>query len=310
MFLNSDIICSVIKMQLQEALQEYIHHISVVEQLAKASINSYKQDLNAYLAYVQQNDITSIEMIDYRLIQDFLQSLHNARKNTSLNHMISSIHGFHHFITNRFEISDPSIHIRTMKTQKKLPTYFNVNDIQKLLDSFDEAPIHIMEKALMELLYGCGLRVSECCELSINQIHLDQGFIRVIGKGDKERMIPMHHTCIISIRRYLDEVRTSFDIKHENNLFIKANGKGISRQYVHTLIKHKLLELNMDERLSAHSFRHSFATHLLDGGADLRSVQELLGHSDIATTQIYTHIQNKRLKDAYLQFHPKAKKDH
>lgn len=304
-------------MQITEALEDYLHYISAVDQKSMATIDSYQSDLKEYIAFLAKAEIHDMKDISYQDIQDFLTYLNSdqcdeqdvlvpARKGSSINHMITSIHMFHRYISMTFpNILDPAMHIRTKKTPQHLPNYFNVKDIETLLDSFGHTDQDLYEKAIVELLYGCGLRVSECCNLLLNQTHLDQGFLRVIGKGDKERMIPMHHRCVRALRDYL-EIRSLWERKRNPFVFINKRGNPLTRQYVHTLIKEKLQELHLNEQLSAHSFRHSFASHLLDGGADLRVVQELLGHSDIATTQIYTHVQNKRLQNAYTAFHPRA----
>lgn len=298
------------KMKLQEAYENYIHYITSVDQKSLQTIEAYKRDLIQYIMYLQNQKIENIEHVDYAIIQDFLDFQSQHKKASSMNRMISTIHTFHHYLHYMYpDILDPSIHVKSKRGSKKLPLYFNVQDIQKLLDSFqDETSIEIFQHAILEVLYGCGLRVSELCSLKINDLKLEQGFLRCIGKGNKERMIPLHQRMIMILRRYISEVRMVFMKQASVYVFINKDGNPLNRQYVHHLIKQKLIELNLPIELSAHSFRHSFASHLLDGGADLRVVQELLGHSDIATTQIYTHIQTKRLKEAYASFHPKSKK--
>ncbi|MEG0361123.1 MAG: tyrosine-type recombinase/integrase [Longicatena sp.] len=308
-------------MLVKDAIEDYITYISLIDQKAKASITSYQTDLICYKKFLESQHCLLMEDISYSILQDFLahlridqkdeakQKVIHAKASNSINHMITSLHMFHRYITMKYpQILDPAQHIHTKKTQHHLPMYFNVHDMEMLLDSFGTSEQDYFEKAILELLYGCGLRVSECCDLTLNQTHLDQGFLRVIGKGDKERMVPMHTSCVTTLREYIVNVRKIWEKKRSPYVFINQRGNTLTRQYVHTLIKRKLKELNLDERYSAHSFRHSFATHLLDGGADLRVVQELLGHRDIATTQIYTHVQNKRLQSAYASFHPRAHK--
>lgn len=297
-------------MDLLEAKEDYIHYISVVDVKSLATISSYQRDLKAYCTYLQSRQITKVEDITYDLLQDFLAIQSDRKKASSVNHLIVVLHMFHGYVSmNHPEIDDISQHVHGRRTGRKLPAYFNVSDIERLLDSFDDSDEGVFHKALLEVLYGCGLRVSELCQLTLNQVHLEHGFLRVIGKGDKERMIPMHERSVTALKNYLNLVRGSWVRKRSPYVFLNARGHVVTRQYVHLLIKKQLQLLQMDERLSAHSFRHSFASHLLDGGADLRVVQELLGHSDISTTQIYTHIQNKKIKDAYASFHPKAKED-
>lgn len=293
----------------QDAIHDYLHHISVVEQKAVTSVQAYERDLRIYQAFLNQRQLLHIADISYLDVQDFISEQRQVKKSNSVNRMISTLHNFHHFISYTYPNEpDPSVFAKSKKDGQKLPKYFNEHDILIMLDDFGNSDQELFEHAILELLYSCGLRVSECCNLTMNQLHLDQGFLRVIGKGDKERMIPIHERAVTVLRDYLELVRPHWQKKRLPNVFINHLGHPLTRQYVHTLIKQKLKKLNLDESLSAHSFRHSFATHLLDGGADLRVVQELLGHSDIKTTQIYTHIQNKRLKEAYASFHPRADK--
>lgn len=296
-------------MRIEEAMEDYIHYISVVDQKAVTSIRSYKKDLEIYRDFLNEAGISCMEDITYTILQDFLTLQHQQKKNSTINRMIATLHNFHHYISFTYPaIEDASVHLHSRKSGEKLPRYFNETQIEKLLNSFGSSDMDIFHHAILELLYSCGLRVSEVCHITLNQIHLEQGFLRVIGKGNKERMIPMHKRAILALREYLELVRPKWEKKRLPYVFINRLGHALNREYVHILIKKKLKEQGLDERLSAHSFRHSFATHLLDGGADLRVVQELLGHSDIKTTQIYTHIQNKRLKDAYTKFHPRSVK--
>ncbi len=295
-------------MQIRDAIEDYLHHIRVVDQKAITSIQAYTRDLRIYESFLTVRELHQINDISYADIQDFIQEQRKVKKSNSVNRMISTLHNFHHYITFTYpKENDPSLFIHSKKDGRKLPRYFNEHDIIQLLDSFGNNDQELFEHAMLELLYSCGLRVSELCSLTMNQLHLEQGFLRVIGKGDKERMIPIHQRAIHIVRDYVTTVRSKWQKKRMPNVFLNHLGNAVSRQYVHRLIKTKLAEMNLDESLSAHSFRHSFATHLLDGGADLRVVQELLGHSDIKTTQIYTHVQNKRLKEAYASFHPRSK---
>lgn len=300
-------------MIISEAVTEYIRYIQTVERKAKATVQSYKQDLSLYQNWLLSHHINDVEDILPQDIQTFLSALEEGKdgetkhQRNSVNHMLTSIHMFHRFLcVHNPNLIDPSLPLRGGKKQKHLPLYFNENDILKLLESFTNEPIEILYRAILELMYGCGLRVSEVCELQKSQVFLEQGYLRVIGKGDKERMVPMHDTCIHILRTYQTEIRPLWNKKNIHRFFINQRGNALTRQYIHTFLKKRLHILGLDERLSAHSLRHSFASHLLDGGADLRVVQELLGHSDITTTQIYTHIQNKRLQEVIDHYHPRG----
>ena len=298
-------------MQIKDALEDYMHYLQVVENKALSSVSSYRCELKQYLGFLNSKNVDEMNDIDDLLIEEFLSLQQQNKTNTSINHMITTLRMFHRYISMSYPaIHDPTLHIKSRKTARKLPAFFNTADIERLLDSFSNSDNDLFHKAMLEILYGCGLRVIELCSLRLNQTHLEQGYLRVIGKGDKERMVPMNQRSVKALSLYLEFVRPSWVKNRNSYVFITKSGHMVSRQYVHTLIKQKLQELGLDERLSAHSFRHSFASHLLDGGADLRSLQELLGHSDISTTQIYTHVQTKRLKEAYASFHPKAKEEH
>ncbi|MDE6475681.1 MAG: tyrosine-type recombinase/integrase [Erysipelotrichaceae bacterium] len=296
-------------MQITDAMEDYMHYIKVIDQKALTTIRSYEYQLQLYVSYLKAKGIHKMQEITYEDIQTFLKEQGEIKKKASVNHITSLIRNFHRFISYTYDhIPNPSMYIRNTKVPRTLPHYFNMEDMQTLFQSFTDSDIDIFHRAILEVLYGCGLRISELCSLTLHQIHLEQRFIRCIGKGDKERMIPIHKRAVKALEIYLHTLRVKWGQK-SIYVFIDHKGKQVTRQYVHTMIKKRLADLGLNQELSAHSFRHSFASHLLDGGADLRVVQELLGHADIATTQIYTHIQNKRLKLAYEKAHPRVKKE-
>lgn len=296
-------------MTLDEALKEYMYNIQVIDQKSIATIESYQRELTHYVNYMKSEELINVEDISYSDIEEFLQVEAETKMSSSINHMITTLRMFHQYISVNFrDLPNPTVFLKTNKKSRVLPNFFSETQMNTILDSFGDTPEDILHHTMLETLYGCGLRVSELCNLQVNQLHIEQGFLRVIGKGDKERMVPINDKVQSSLNTYMKSVRPSINIHHYAFVFIKMNGEVMTRQYVHTLVKSKVSEFGYDSKLSAHSFRHSFASHLLDGGADLRVVQELLGHSDISTTQIYTHIQTKRLKEAYSSFHPKAKK--
>lgn len=296
-------------MRMQDALEAYQYHITYVEMKSKRTIDSYMRELKHYIAYMKQFG-EGMDTITYGRISDYLDECAVTKKAASINHIITVIRTFHHYLTfMNPDLADPTLFLKNMKSGRKLPRYLNEQDIAKLLASFDNSDEGVFEKALFEALYGCGMRVSELCSLKLNQLHLSQSFIRCIGKGDKERMLPINQSAIAALEAYLHLVRGNWEKKRSPYVFINHLGHPLNRQYVHRLIKEKLAQLGLSSALSAHSFRHSYATHLLNGGADLRVVQELLGHSDIATTQIYTHVQDQRLKAVYDAAHPRANKE-
>lgn len=287
-------------MKLHEAYEDYKIYLSVIERKSNQTIDAYLSDLKFYLTYLEQNEISDFEKISTMDIDSFLNDFASNHSSSSCNRCIASIHGFHKYISsNHKNIKDPSLLIRSMSTSRHLPNYCSIEEIKTIFDSFGDDEQEIYKKTLLVVLYTCGLRVSELCSLQLNDVHLQEGILKVKGKGDKERVVPVSDYCIQQMNMYIDNVRNTWDIHHLSNFFVNKFGKVCTRQYVHNVIKTKVDELGLSPNISAHSFRHSFASHLLDGNADLRIVQELLGHSDIQTTQIYTHIQNKRLRSVY-----------
>lgn len=287
-------------MDLHEALSDYKLNLSLVENKSKKTIEAYMSDLTHYIDYLNQKNINNVEEITILTVDNYLNSLTKEYSSNSINRVLASVRSFHKFISlNHESIKDPTLYIHTHKHNEHLPIYASVQDLKVLFDSFSNSDIDIYHKTILLTLYSCGLRVSELCSLKRNDVHLSEKILKVTGKGDKERIIPIVDACVQQMELYLNLVRKNWQKKTLPNFFINQYGRVLTRQYVHNLIKKKCEECNLNPNLSAHGFRHSFASHLLDGNADLRIVQELLGHSDIQTTQIYTHIQNKRLVNAY-----------
>ena len=287
-------------MDLHEALSDYKLNLSLVENKSKKTIEAYMSDLTHYIAYLNQKNINNVEEITILTVDNYLNSLTKEYSSNSINRVLASVRSFHKFISlNHESIKDPTLYIHTHKHNEHLPIYASVQDLKVLFDSFSNSDIDIYHKTILLTLYSCGLRVSELCSLKRNDVHLSEKILKVTGKGDKERIIPIVDACVQQMELYLNLVRKNWQKKTLPNFFINQYGRVLTRQYVHKQKKKKCEECNLNPNLSAHSFRHSFASHLLDGNADLRIVQELLGHSDIQTTQIYTHIQNKRLVNAY-----------
>ncbi len=287
-------------MLVNEAIENYLNYIQVIDQKSRQTCASYRTELEDYGKYLDTIKIKQIDDVTYQIIENFLQDKAAVNASSTINHKISTLRGFHKYLSYNFNLVNPTIYLKSNRSGKRLPIFMNEVDMQKFLNSFGSSEEGIFERTLLETMYGCGLRVSEVCALCVNQIHLNQGYLRVIGKGDKERMIPLSDNVVALLDYYLNNIRIKRNINRLPNTFITKQGKILNRQHVHLIIKNKIRELGLNEKISAHTLRHSYATHLINGGADLRSVQELLGHADITTTQIYTHIQTKRLKDAYL----------
>ena len=297
-------------MEIKEAIHDYIYHIKLVDQKALTTISSYESDLQKYYNYLLQNKIKHVEDIDYDTIQSFLLELSVTLQSSTVNRYIVSIRNFHNFVSEQNDkILNPTIFIKSSKLKKYLPNVLNQDEVNTILN-YQEAKQDdsIYHQCILELLYGCGLRVSELCDLTMIQLHLKEQIIKVRGKGDKERLVPLNTTAVNVLEFYITTIRKDWNKRKLSYVFVNHLGNRLTRQYVDVMIRKRANAVGINKKVSAHSFRHSFASHLLDGDADLRVVQELLGHSDISTTQIYTHVQTKRLKSVYLNSHPRSKR--
>ncbi|MBR2066655.1 MAG: tyrosine-type recombinase/integrase, partial [Solobacterium sp.] len=240
-------------------------------------------------------------------IEDFIHAQAKTKAQNSLVRMAASIRSFHHYLAFMYNEEDPSLNLSVNKGIKSLPIFCTVDEIKQLMTSFDDQkPLEMMQHCLLEMIYACGLRVSEVCNLTINRIDLDTGKLRVLGKGDKERIIPIPKASIPLFKEYRDVTRPILVKKKNTYFFINRLGNPITPRSIEYLLEHKCSELGFKKHITPHKLRHSYATHMLQGGADLRSIQEILGHSNISTTEIYTHIENKQLFDTYEQYHPKG----
>lgn len=296
-------------MEKLEALDIYIHDIAVNQQLALTTINSYKNQLEKYFKFLDELEIIEVNNIDHNVIIDYIDEISDDSASTTVVHALSVIKNFHQFISMHYpQIKNPTIKIKVKKTSQVLPTLINDEDLELIFNSFEDSPKEVYYNAIFELLYSCGLRVSELCNLKLNDISFENKIIKVKGKGSKERIVPVSDIALEKLQNYLN-YRRSYNIHNLNYILINSLGNKLTRQYVWTKLKEILLVNNITSDYSPHSFRHTYATHLLDGGADLRYVQELLGHADIATTQIYVHLQNKRIKNDYDKYFPRGKKE-
>lgn len=295
---------------LQFALQDYLHFLKVERQLAENTISSYKRDLTAYISWLS-NNLAPADTIDQQLITNYLHLLKEQGKSSrTISRHISSIRSFHQFmLRDKVTDTDPTVHLELPKLEKKLPRVLSVSNIDKLIKAVGTStPQSIRDTAILELLYGTGMRVSELIGMDADDINLTMGFVRVFGKGSKERIIPLGSTAVKACTSYLKDVRPEFVSSgaSKDALFLNARGGRLTRQSIWSLLQDVSKNAGLTQKLTPHMLRHSFATHLVENGADLRAVQEMLGHADISTTQIYTHVSRTRLKDVYSQFHPRA----
>lgn len=297
---------------MEDRLDDFIHFLVVEKGLSKNTIVSYKRDLNSYITYLknveQLGDLNSVQRPQ---IVHFLSHLKDTGKSSkTLARHIASIRAFHHFLLREKAVDhDPTVHIESPQHERSLPKVLSMEEVETLLDS-PTLTDHFgyRDKAMLEMLYATGIRVSELIGLKIADVHLTMGFVRCMGKGSKERIIPIGKTASDAIEQYLEKGRPELVSKkhRDESLFLNHHGKGLSRQGFWKILKRLAMEAGIEKELTPHTMRHSFATHLLENGADLRAVQEMLGHADISTTQIYTHVTKTRLKDVYTKFHPRA----
>lgn len=284
-----------------ELITKYIDYLQYERKLSKNTINSYKNDLNDYNLFFNGN----IKNNKYKDIEKYLNSIQNLNTR-SIAHRITVINSFYNFLVDDKKINEnPCTNITSPKLPKKLPNYLTEEEVNELLDINLLTPYDYRNKAMLELLYGTGLRISELINLKINDIDIHNCFIRVFGKGKKERIVPISDIVIKYLEIYLNEYRNLIlKNKISDYLFISNAGTNISRQGFFKILKQECKKSGIEKNVSPHVLRHSFATHLLKHGADLRVIQELLGHEDISTTQIYAHLVNEKLKDDYKN-HPR-----
>ena len=296
----------------QEALAEYIIYLKIERGLSANTVTSYKRDIEKYLTFLTEKKITQLDEVSRFEILDFLQTLRQSgAADNSIIRMVSSLRKFHQYLKRESIVSDdPMQLIDTPKKASTLPKAISPQAIEQLLEAPDTTtPLGVRDRTILELMYATGLRISELVNLKLSDMHLTMGFIQTMGKGEKERIIPLGEIASQWLDHYLDGARVYLQdqsVETSEYVFLNSRGKGLSRQGVWKKVKQLALEAGIDQNVTPHTLRHSFATHLLENGADLRMVQELLGHADISTTQIYTHITKTRLKQVYSDYHPRA----
>lgn len=298
-------------MKQQDALEDFFHFIQVERGLAENTLISYKRDLMHYADHIKNKCfIEDWNNVHRKQIMSFLVLLQQEGKSAStIARAISSIRSFHQFlIREQLVQQDASIHIETPKKERQLPGTLSMEEVDRLLEIKGNEPLDIRNKAMIEMLYATGLRVSEIIDLQLSDMHLTMGFIRCVGKGNKERIVPLGDIATEAVERYVQRERRILmkQKKTHKHVFVNHHGRPLSRQGFWKVLRTIATEAGFTKQITPHTLRHSFATHLLENGADLRAVQEMLGHSDISTTQIYTHVTNKRLKEMYTEFHPRA----
>ncbi|MEC4686668.1 MAG: site-specific tyrosine recombinase XerD [Nitrospirota bacterium] len=287
-------------------LEGFLTYLSVERGRAANTVISYERDLKKF-SFFLQNEAKGFITFDKGEIINFISLLRNEDyTSASIARMLSAIRSFcRYLILEKLRSEDPSENLQTPARWERLPKAISVDDVQRLLEAIEGGELALRDLAMLELMYASGLRVSELVNLRVEDVNLEAGFVRVIGKGSRERVVPVSEQTIDNIRKYIKQLRTSLlKGKESPYLFISRRGTSLTRQRFWQTIKGYGRRVGI--KVSPHVIRHSFATHLLEGGADLRSIQKMLGHSDISTTQIYTKVTSDRLKKVYEKYHPRA----
>lgn len=300
-------------MRAAEALDLFKSYLKLERSLSDRTVEAYLHDLGKLLAYCDAHTpILDVERLGLEDLQGFIASVAKAGLGArSQARLLSAVRGFYKCLrVERIIKDDPSELIDMPRMGRKLPVFLTVQEIDAMISAIDMGrPLAHRDRAILETLYGCGLRVSELCTLRMSRLNFEEGFIRVIGKGDKERLVPISPEAVKQIGLYRIHERSHLPVAKsaEDILFLNARGSGLSRVSVFNLAKRLAALAGVRKTISPHTFRHSFATHLVEGGADLRAVQEMLGHASITTTEIYTHLDRDYLRSNIMQFHPRAK---
>ena len=289
-------------------IDNFLNYIRFERGLADNTVSSYSVDLLEFSSFLEKNSVTEPKDITEKLIEEFIITLSkNNFAQSSVHRKVASVRGFAKYLL-REEIIEKNIvkNIKNPLNQNRLPKACNIIDVEALLNAPTDEGFEVRDKAMLELLYGCGLRVSELINVKINDLDFENKIIRVFGKGSKERFIPCGEIAVEFIEKYINELRGNLNTKRSDFLFLTKFGKPMSRMMFWKLIKKYCKRAGLPEDITPHTLRHSFATHLLSGGADLRSIQEMLGHASIGTTEIYTSVSNDELKAIFKATHPRA----
>ena len=292
---------------MEEAIDNFLNYCSVERGLAENTVQSYYYDLKQFSGFFRGLERKGVGSLSESDIAGFLKSASESKNERSVARLMVCLRTFFKFLLRENLIaSNPTRSLDGYKIRMSLPTVLSVEEVERLLSFGIETAADFRDKTVIELMYSCGLRASEVCQLTLNQLDLEDELIRVFGKGSKERLIPLGRRARDLLREYLSLARPKL-IRKElfDHVFLSCHGRPFSRVSLWKIIRKRAIQAGLPS-LHPHILRHSFATHLLEGGADLRSVQEMLGHTNISTTQIYTHLNMRHLRDAHLKFHPRA----
>lgn len=296
---------------MEQFIKEFITILRYEKNLSDNTTESYQRDINKLVEFLKKNSITDLDQVDSKIISQFfnIQRKEGLSSSTTARYMTSIKRFFQFLEDNNYIHKNPTITLSKVKISRKLPEVLSFYEVDKILQmpKVDDVA-GLRDKAILELLYSSGLRVSELINLKVNDLFFDEEIVRVLGKGSKERIVPMGSSAIEWIKKYLLYSRPSLEkkMKSQNHLFLNKKGTKLSRMAIWQIVDKYSKEAGIEKEVHPHIFRHSFATHLLEGGADLRAVQEMLGHADISTTQIYTHVDRNYIKQVHREHHPRG----
>lgn len=301
------------KESVEKLLNNYIRYLEVERHASPYTVRNYTHDLRHFLEFLNMENVATLEDVDRKLLRRYIASLQEQGfEKSSLSRKLSALRSFYFYLMQRnFTSSNPLLTVSSPKLEKRLPSFLSSNEVVRLLETpVTTSPQGQRDRAMLELLYASGLRVSEIVGLDLGSVNIETREVRVWGKGSKERMVLMGKPAATALDRYIIKGRRELQGNSSTNaLFINRYGKRLSERFLQKAISRYALAAGLGKRVFPHMMRHSFATHLLDGGADLRVVQELLGHANLATTQIYTHVTQNQARKVYLAAHPRARKD-
>lgn len=296
-------------MKIDTAVNDFINYCIFEKGLSDKTRESYQNDLDVYMKFLVNKEYLNVSDISDEDIREFLKIRSEKEKTTTIAHNLTVIKNFHEYLVKEGLVKkDASEFIERPKLRKSLPKTLSMEDVDKLLDIELKTVFDYRNKAMLELMYGTGLRVSELVNLTVNDLDFNNCLIRVMGKGSKEREIPLGEYSIYYLELYLEKRESMLKNRSCDKLFLNNHGLGMTRQGFFKNLKELLRSKGLNEDVSPHTLRHSFATHLLNRGADLRSIQEMLGHSDISTTKIYTHVSDEKVMNDYNMYHPRSHK--
>jgi len=293
-----------------QAIQDYQLYLKIERGLSQNTLESYARDIKKLTLFLDTNEV-SISPIKIKedLIQQFIYEIAKKVNPRSQARIISGLRSFFDYlIFENYRENNPTDLIEAPKIGRKLPDTLSEDEINELINAIDLSKSQgERNRTILETMYSCGLRVSEVITLRISDLFFDEGFIRVVGKGNKERFVPIHYRAQKYILSYSKDIRSHLKIekKFEDTLFLNRRGKGLSRQMIFMILKDLAIQINLNKKISPHTLRHSFATHLLKNGADLRAIQQMLGHESITTTEVYVHLDNSFLKSVVEKYHPR-----